>query len=177
MKASGYSRLASSSRQYSGGYCLHRSYTAAFSARCSSVNVNVMSFIVSPLFERRLRRRNPNSWGRPRRGPSRPPPTNLLSFELGLALLVERAYALQAVLGRDGIVVRLDGEGHRRLQIRLAPPVDGLLRLPHGDGAIVGDGGGDLEGLGACLPRGHEVVHEADGLGFLGADTAPREDH
>src|SRR5262245_24801564 len=126
MKASGYSRLASSSRQYSGGYCLHRSYTAAFSARCSSVNAKVMSFMASPLT-----------------------PTGSSSFELGLALLVERAHALQAVFGGDGIVVRLDGERHRRLQIGLAAPVDGLLRLAHGDGAVVGAGRGDLESPGS----------------------------
>src|SRR6185369_14328017 len=125
MKASGYSRLASSSRQYSGGYCLHSSYTAAFSARCSSVNVNVMSFMVSPSVRMTVF-------------------PGLLPFELRLALLVERAHALQAVLGRDGIVVRLDGQRHGRLQVGLAAPVDGLLRLPHRDGPIVGDGRRDL---------------------------------
>src|SRR4026207_1634470 len=122
MKASGYSRLASSSRQYSGAYCLHSSYTAAFSARCSSVNVNVISFMVSPL---------PHS--------SAGLPTGSSPLELGLALLVERAHALQAVLGRDGIVVRLDGQRHRRLQIGLAAPVDGLLGLAHRDGPIGGE--------------------------------------
>src|SRR5687767_5130568 len=33
-----------------------------------------VSYCPCPLSERRLRRRNSRSWGRPRRGPSRPPP-------------------------------------------------------------------------------------------------------
>jgi hypothetical protein len=39
-KASGYSRLLSSSRQYSAGYFLQSSPTAALSWRCSSVSAN-----------------------------------------------------------------------------------------------------------------------------------------
>src|SRR6188474_2340053 len=125
MKASGYSRLASSSRQYSGAYCLQSSYTAAFSARCSSVNVKVMSFMIcllrfirAPAPPAQSRIFHGGGIGGGRRGPLRA----LAPFERGLALLVERAHALQTVLGRDRIVVRLDGQCHRRFEIGLAAP-------------------------------------------------------
>src|SRR6266536_1102791 len=71
----------------------------------------------------------------------------LLSFELRLALLVERSHAFEPVLGGDGDIVGLDGERHARFEVGLASPVDGLFRLADRDGAIGGDGGGDLERL------------------------------
>src|SRR5262252_4608444 len=77
-----------------------------------------------------------------RRGPLR-----LSPLEPGLALFVEGAHALEAILGRHRVVVGLDGQRHAGLEVGLAAPVDGLLRLAHRHRAVRGDGGCDLERL------------------------------
>src|SRR4029453_9061273 len=52
-------------------------------------------------------------------------------LEARLPALVERADAFDPVPGDHGGVVGLDGQDHPRLEIRLAPPGDRLLRLAH----------------------------------------------
>src|SRR4029453_11663487 len=85
-------------------------------------------------------------------------------LEARLALLVEGPDPLQAVLGGDGVVVGLDGEAEGRLEVGLAAPADRLLGLSHRYGPIVGDGGGDLQRLGARRSRGAQGVDEPDAL-------------
>src|SRR5215510_4563115 len=85
----------------------------------------------------------------------------LLPLEVWLPFFVEGTDTFESVLGSHGDVVGLDGQRHARLQIGLAAPVDGLLGLAYGDGSVGGDGGGNLESLGAGLARRDEMIHEA----------------
>src|SRR5215510_9451085 len=105
------------------------------------------------------------------------PSVGLLSLELWFALLVERPHAFETVLGGHGDVVGLDGQRHARLEIGLAAPVDGLLGLAYGHGSVGGNGGGNLESLGARLARRDEMIHEAERLRLRGGHAPAREDH
>src|ERR1700694_3991224 len=100
----------------------------------------------------------------------------LLALKSRLALLVERAHALQAVLGDDGGVVSLDGEDHRGIEIGLRAVGDGLLGLAHGDGAVGGDGGRDLQRLGPSLTFGYQMIDQPRGLRLVGLHAPARED-
>src|SRR5262245_50070563 len=146
-KASGYSRLVSSSRQYSPGYFLQMSATPARSARCSSVGVSGISAMALP------------------------------SSELGFALLVDSPDAFQPVLGLDRHIVGLDGKIDGRLEVAVESSHDGLLGLADGDGAVGRHRPGDLQSLDARLPGRDHMVDEAGRLGlvYLHASTGENQ--
>ena len=83
------------------------------------------------------------------------------SLELRLALLVERADAFAAVLGRHHAVIRLDLEHHAAGEVHVQPVVHRLLDLPRRDRRVAGDGGGGLQRLGQQRVRRADAVHHA----------------
>src|SRR5215471_3410973 len=101
----------------------------------------------------------------------------LAPLELWRPALVEGTHAFQAVVAMDGAVIGLNRQHHACFQVSFSAPDDGFLGLPYGNGAILGDGGGNLQSFVIGLAGWYKVIDQADGLGFLCRHTAPGENH
>ena len=64
----------------------------------------------------------------------------------------------------------LQGDGGVHIQVQAL--VDGLLAGAHGDGSVLRDAGGHLQGGGHQLLGGIDLVHQTDALGLVGLDVA-----
>src|SRR5262245_59212363 len=104
-----------------------------------------------------------------------PDPFSLSAIDR-LALLAERVQRLHAILRRQDRLVALELHAQALGQRPLAALVDGSLRRAHGERPVRRDlrrhRGHALGERG----RGHDLVHEPDARGLLGADASTRED-
>src|SRR5581483_5996698 len=98
-----------------------------------------------------------------------------VSLELRLALFVEGADALAAIIRRDHAVVGFDLEHHAARKIHLQPEVNRVLRLAHGNGGVFGDAPAGLDRLLAERARCTDPVDHAPFEGLASAERAAGE--
>src|SRR5215469_16264776 len=103
-------------------------------------------------------------------------PSASASLELRLALFVEGADALAAILGRHHTIIGFDLEHHAAGKIHLQPEMNRVLRLAHGDRGVFGNAPPGLDRLVAQRTQCTDAVDHAPCERLTGAERAAGED-